>query len=166
MNVAFIGKCKVSSCQNPFHAKGYCNSHYAKYRRWGISLKCPNDRRGKSEGSKKSLTYRVPIGHIPWNKGIHHLQGEKHPNWKGGITPMNKRIRESVEYTLWRTAVFERDHYTCIWCGDNRGHNLEADHIKPFSLYPELRFAIDNGRTLCHKCHQTTETYGNHRRKK
>jgi hypothetical protein len=87
-------------------------------------------------------------------------RGEKAHQWRGGISSKNKIIRESLEYKLWRTAVFERDSYTCIWCGDNKGGNLEADHIKPFYLYPELRFAIDNGRTLCHKCHQTTTTYG------
>jgi hypothetical protein len=88
-------------------------------------------------------------------------QGAKSYLWKGGITPIHTKIRMSLEYRLWRTAVFIRDNYTCIWCGDNRGGNLEADHIKRFSDYPELRFVIDNGRTLCKKCHRTTENYGN-----
>ena len=89
--------------------------------------------------------------------------GEKHWNWKKGITPINTKIRMSTEYKLWRKAVFERDNYTCIWCGNKQGKNLEADHIKPFSLFPELRFAIDNGRTLCIECHRKTDTYGNKR---
>lgn len=81
-----------------------------------------------------------------------------HPNWKNGATPQNKLIRNGTEYKLWRTAVFERDGYTCIWCGI-KGGNLNADHIKPFALFPELRLAIDNGRTLCVNCHKTTDTY-------
>lgn len=88
-------------------------------------------------------------------------KGGKNSNWKGGVTEENVRVRHSLEYRLWREAVFSRDKYTCLWCGDNKGGNLNADHIKPFAYYPELRFAIDNGRTLCEKCHKTTDTYGN-----
>jgi len=85
-------------------------------------------------------------------------KGNRSHLWKGGVTPINKTIRASAEYRLWRTAVFERDNFTCVWCGI-RGCELNADHIKPFAYFPELRFAIDNGRTLCVLCHKTTDTY-------
>lgn len=102
---------------------------------------------------------------------------------------INSYLRESIEYRLWREAVLKRDKYTCVWCGAKNGYwwnvkkyqkgkimpiecqsndkeqkiILHVDHIKKFSDYPELRFAIDNGRTLCFPCHKTTETYGNRR---
>ena len=93
-----------------------------------------------------------------------HPKGKECHFWKGGITLINKIIRSSKEYKLWRKATFERDNYTCLWCGAKNGNGktitLNADHIKPFSLFTELRFAIDNGRTLCKDCHRKTDTYG------
>ncbi len=86
-------------------------------------------------------------------------KGEKSHFWRGGISTDNERFRKSGEYKLWRTAVFTRYNYTCIWCF-KRGGELHADHIKPFAYYPELRLAIDNGRTLCVSCHRKTDTYG------
>lgn len=67
-------------------------------------------------------------------------------------------IRESLEYKLWRESVFKRDNYTCQIC-DKRGAKLNADHIKPFAFYSELRFDLVNGRTLCEDCHKKTDTY-------
>jgi hypothetical protein len=80
-------------------------------------------------------------------------RGEKSSNWKGGITPENKLIRCSVEYKLWREAVYKRDKWTCQKCLI-RGGKLHPHHIKHFADYPELRFAIDNGSTLCVSCHK------------
>lgn len=114
-----------------------------------------------NKGKKMSFSPRPKIkGKMPKNlKSIHQrMKGESNPNWKGGISPLNERIRKTAEYRLWREAVFKRDNWTCIWC--NSKIDIKADHIKPFALYPELRFAIDNGRTLCEKCHRTTDTYG------
>lgn len=110
-------------------------------------------------GKKHSIESRLKMSNATKNKPRINQRGEKNVNWKGGITEINHKIRTSLEYKLWREAVFKRDNWTCIWCGQVGG-KLNADHIKRFSDYPELRFAIDNGRTLCEDCHKTTETYG------
>lgn len=131
----------------------------------------PPSRKGKKH-SQKSIE-KMKKAHEGFKHSIEtrkkmsiDLMGENSPNWQGGITEINIKIRQSLEYRLWREAVFARDNYTCIWCGDNKGGNLNADHIKPFALFPELRFAIDNGRTLCEPCHKTTDTWGSKTRTK
>lgn len=117
----------------------------------------------KTKPSKETLEKRSKAlkGKIPWNKGKKwpEKSGKNAPGWKGGVSTENEILRHSLEYRLWRKAVFERDNYTCIWCRQ-RGGILNADHIKPFAYFPELRFAIDNGRTLCIDCHKKTYTYG------
>lgn len=85
----------------------------------------------------------------------------KGKNSKGGVTPINKLIRKSLDYKLWREAVFARDGYKCVFCGAH-GY-VEADHIKQFAFYPDLRFELSNGRTLCKPCHKETPTYLNNK---
>lgn len=126
--------------------------------------KASQETRRKMSESQKRIGNRPPSpkGKSPSEQHRKNLSiskmGEKNHRWKGGITPISRRVRNSREYLLWRTAVLERDNKTCIWCFSTE--NLHADHIKRFSDYPELRFAIDNGRTLCFTCHRTTETWG------
>lgn len=86
-------------------------------------------------------------------------RGSNSPLWKGGLTKVNDLIRKSSAYRMWREAVFKRDDYVCQGCG-KRGLEIQADHIKPFAFFPELRFSIENGRTLCIPCHKQTPTYG------
>lgn len=97
-------------------------------------------------------------------KAMTASRGEHHFRWLGGLTSEKDRIRNSLELKLWREAVFKRDDYTCQECGARSGKGktvvLNADHLKPFAFFPELRFAIDNGRTLCAPCHRKTPTYG------
>jgi len=82
-------------------------------------------------------------------------RGDKSHNWKGGKTPKRRRLRQGIEFKLWREAVFKRDNWTCQECGVRGGTTqLHPHHIKSFAEYPELRFAIDNGLTLCAVCHQ------------
>ena len=53
-----------------------------------------------------------------WNKGKpnYSFRGPKNPNWRGGVTKKNERIRKSIRYKKWRNAVFKRDNYTCTMC--------------------------------------------------
>lgn len=89
--------------------------------------------------------------------------GENSPWWKGGISYQKKRIRKGVEWKMWRTAIFQRDNYTCRECGARSGKGqaveLHPHHIRQYALYPELRFDVNNGITLCKECHKKTDTY-------
>ena len=87
-------------------------------------------------------------------------RGINAPNYIHGKSNDNLLFRASREYKHWRLSVFKRDNFTCVICGDNKGGNLEADHIKDFALYPNLRLDVNNGRTLCRNCHIKTENYG------
>lgn len=68
------------------------------------------------------------------------------------------KLRASNDYKIWRDTVLKRDNYKCVLCLNDK--NLEVDHIKPLALFPQLALNIENGRTLCHKCHLKTDTYG------
>ena len=79
------------------------------------------------------------------------MTGELHHSWKGGISVLNNE-RASSDYAIWRRNVFKRDNFTCQVC-DITGVYLHADHIQSFADYPQLRYELSNGRTLCVPCH-------------
>ena len=80
--------------------------------------------------------------------------GERSSQWKGGISPLNYEIRQSNEYNEWRNNVYQKDYWHCQICGKHCGNkDIIAHHIKSFSEYPNLRFKISNGITLCRNCH-------------
>ena len=52
----------------------------------------------------------------------------------------------------WAQLVKERDGFTCQKCGDTGV--VQAHHIEPVSLRPDLADDLDNGITLCTSCHR------------
>jgi hypothetical protein len=116
----------------------------------------------------------------PWNKGKTAKEDPrilKHANlidkatgrpfnYKGGrkYFTQKERLKIAAELRQWRNLVFIRDNYTCQICFARNGNGkrvaLNADHIKSFVNYPDLRLDIDNGRTLCIDCHRKTDNFG------
>ena len=84
-------------------------------------------------------------------------RGSRHWNWRGGVAIAHKSERvnamRKLPYKLWRSAVFKKDDYTCVDCGVY-GCELQADHVKPWSQFPELRYETSNGETVCVPCHR------------
>ena len=73
-------------------------------------------------------------------------------NWKGGKNS-GREGRGRQEYKEWRMAIYKRDGFACVVCG-NVGRNLNAHHIKEWVNFPELRLDIKNGVTMCEGCHK------------
>lgn len=133
----------IKRCVKCFHnsIKGEKNNLYKKERHF--CKKCGKEKKhwNKSLICKNCLniTYR----------------GKNHPNWKGGITSENTKIRNSSEYKAWRLSVYERDWFTCQMpmCG-YKGKDIECHHIKKVKDNPELILDVSNGITLCKNCHK------------
>ena len=145
-----IGKAKMGN-KNPMFGKPT----------WNKGLTKETDERVKkyaplcgiaNKGKRRSPATEFKKGLIPWSKGTKgvlkcwskgkkcpQFSGKNNPRWKGGITPLYDKIRRLPEYKEWRTAIYERDNYTCQECGSQESGALNAHHIKPFSeLFAEF----------------------------
>lgn len=83
--------------------------------------------------------------------------GDANPNWRGG-NPTRDPERNQYRAKAWVKAVKERDKWTCQECG--ACEKLHAHHIKRWKDYPDLRYDLNNGITLCHTCHEKAHGVG------
>ena len=101
-------------------------------------------------------------------------RGNKNPSWSGGIyRTFRQKVMKLPEYIKWRKEVFSRDSHTCQHCSVVGGE-LHAHHMCPYiriindndiktltqAISCLLLWDINNGVTLCKKCHMKTTTYG------
>lgn len=152
----WLGKKIPDEARRKMSASGKLKKLTAEHKRKiglaGIGRRHPESQLAKARGRKASLETR--------RKQSDAQRGAKGSNWKGGVSVENALLRASTEYRIWREAVMSRDAFTCQKCGDKahkgRGSrvDLHAHHIKPFADFPDLRFVVSNGLTVCRDCHE------------
>jgi len=168
-----FGKSKIkwSICLNC--GKQYTRFHDGNRNKYFCSMECTGAyKKGKplSESHCKALSEakigkEIPYLHTPEviekirqsliGKPQPWMRGEKHPRYKNGGINFYERIQAMgrVEYKNWRRSVFSIDNYLCLKCA-TKGAKINAHHIKSWEDYPESRYDINNGITLCVKCHR------------
>lgn len=80
---------------------------------------------------------------------IVYNRGENHYEWKENLHDKNLKLA----LKQWGIKIKERDSYTCQICSEKDRTILEAHHIKERASFPELQFDLNNGITLCLRCH-------------
>ena len=56
--------------------------------------------------------------------------------------------KEDYGYIRWSHEIKQRDHHTCVVCG-RRGVALNSHHLNAWASFPDERYDIDNGVSLC-----------------
>ena len=106
-------------------------------------------------------------GQQAWNKGRPHSAetcrkialkainrfGENNPNWKGGKQTIRDKRRNLKIVKEWRKKCLILDNNQCRWCLSIE--RLEVNHIIPIRQIKDIELLCDinNGITLCRKCH-------------
>jgi len=167
-------QCKI--CGKPLYRKpselgrySCCREHrselYKKYKNY--SVKGLKTGRGWNKGmSKKNgdeLSYGKPRKQETKDKISAKLKGriiteearkkisEAHKALWDKIGRTEKVIR-GWKSTKWKKEIYKQDDYRCKKCGSN--DSIFAHHILSWKDYPELRFELSNGITLCFECHK------------
>lgn len=109
----------------------------------------------KRQGKRPSIATEFKKGLIPIGGfATRFKKGVEHPLWKGGVTSEYDKMRKTKKYRKWRNAVYRRDLWMCQDCGKHcERKDIVAHHLKSFIHYPDLRFRVDNGITLCRSYH-------------
>ena len=105
-------------------------------------------------GKKYPLEWRINISKALKGKSNGRF-GEKHPRWikDRSLLKDDHRDRGGQLHREWSSSVKKRDNLTCKINNEDCNGRLEAHHILVWTEYPELRYQINNGITLCHAHH-------------
>lgn len=106
-------------------------------------------------GHEEEITFtKFKSGHGIKCKKCCMPKGKEHHAFNPELS-LEERLqkRDYWELIQWRLDVYKRDNYTCICCNDDKGGNLNAHHLNGYNWDIINRLNIDNGVTMCEKCH-------------
>ena len=92
-------------------------------------------------------------------RGSAKLRGSSSHLYNPRLTEADRLTRRNLpELRIWRKSVFDRDGYTCDLCKCSGG-KLNAHHLNCWAEYPEDRYDVENGVTLCSVHHKEFHTH-------
>jgi len=137
---------------------GKKGNNFGKYWKIKDTSKMNKDKIGKkrppfSEETKRKMSKSQSGRKLPevtrMKMGLSRT-GIKSPRWiKDRSLIKHQDDRNNPEYKQWRINVYKRDNYKCRINDCNCNGRIIAHHILGFTHYPELRYSINNGITLC-----------------
>ena len=148
-----VPECKCIICGKIFKGSKYNANKYCSRDCYNKDHMIKNKERKCPKCGKIFIAKTSEDKYCSWecyNQDRHMPKGKDHWNWKGGISILDDN-RDSNDYKLWRQKIYERDNFKCVKCGSKE--KINAHHILAWKYYPDLRYNIDNGITLCEKCH-------------
>lgn len=112
---------------------------------------------GKQLGlAKSSVSRRLKKLGVPLKKSKDYFGENRYWLWKGEdyIDPIVRKYNQR-RLRKWSAEVRERDGHKCTNCG-SQSKRLHSHHLIPIEqcINSEIEFDIENGITLCPKCHK------------
>jgi len=166
------GKELTIKCKRDIDRKKFC-SHSCRmkhYHQQHIYPLPPRQTPETSNKAGKTRSERMMLGLIPKPPRVTpetsrkiglKMRGENHWHWiadRSKVKPCGNNASYRPLIGTWRRDVLLRDEYICQICHDKNGR-LIAHHIASWADFPDKRYDINNGMTVCTDCHTFIHNY-------
>ena len=147
--------------KNHFYGKKHTEKtrkHWSKIRKGKFYPQAIEAAAKANRGRVRSLETKLKLSSAHTGRPKIWMQGDNHPKWIKDRTKLktsgdSNKDRRSAAYGYWRQQVWIRDSFKCKIANSGCDGRLEAHHILSYTDYPELRYKINNGITLCQAHH-------------
>lgn len=123
----------------------YIGSNGKKASLWNCKCDCGNE--------KIATSNHLTMGNVQSCGCLHSGPTSKNFNPNKTSKAEKEAGRKTAQYFAWRFNVYKRDNFLCQVCNTNK-NKLNAHHIVSYATDEGLRLDLNNGITLCEKCHK------------